>query len=172
MSPVSCKLSTLFSKLTSAGKKKQTTISQDDELLLSTLFSRRVLTIFSHQHLLTFIPKVTSASSLPVIECQSNQSTGNGERDFGENDEKVIAHARKMGKDYERMNGRVYDAGKLERCLAEVVGVKKEFVGAYVRWKRDGALGGTGFDGAQWNEEWVGEVGGVEGALADILVNF
>ncbi|KAF3152233.1 hypothetical protein TWF569_003267 [Orbilia oligospora] len=167
MSPVTTKLSTLFSKLTSHSKKlqsKASLLSQEDELLLSTLFSSRILKIFSHTHLLTFTQRVSSSSSLPLTE--------SGEKDFGENDDKVIVQARKVGKEYEKMNGRVYDAGKLERCLVEVVGVRKGLACGYVKWKRDGALGGMGFDGAEWNEEWVGEVGGVEGALGDILVNF
>ncbi|KAK6500944.1 hypothetical protein TWF506_003702 [Arthrobotrys conoides] len=162
MSPVTSKLSILFSKLTSQSKKQKSILSQEDELLLSTLFSPKLLKIFSHHHLLSFIPRVSS--SLPLTE--------SGDQDFGENDDKVIIQARRMGKEYEKMNGRVYDAGKLERCLVDVVGLRKEFVLGYVRWKRDGALGGMGFDGAEWNEEWVGEVGGVEGALGDILVNF
>ncbi|KAK6528499.1 hypothetical protein TWF281_009740 [Arthrobotrys megalospora] len=164
MSPITQKLTLLFSKLTSKGSK-QTILTEEQEFLLSTIFSKRVLKIFSHSHLLTFLPRVSSSSS------SMGQTLEPGEMDYSGNDDKVISSARKNSKVYEKLNGRVYDAGKLGRCLVEL-GLSEEFVRGYVKWKRDGALGGMGFDGAEWNEEWVGEVGGVEGAFADILINF
>ncbi|KAK6360151.1 hypothetical protein TWF730_006304 [Orbilia blumenaviensis] len=170
MSPVICRLTTLFSKLTSNGKSKHTILSQEDEDLLSTLFSQRVLKMFEHSHLfLTF----ASVLSPPPSTSTTTTTTGSGPEghEFLKNDDKVIELARKNVKEYEKMNGRVHDAGKLERCLTVEVGLKGVVVSGYIKWKRDSALGGMGFDGAEWNEEWVGEVGGVEGALAEILEN-
>ncbi|KAK6504630.1 hypothetical protein TWF481_006569 [Arthrobotrys musiformis] len=157
MSPITSQLSALFSKLT-AGNTKQTAITQEDEDILSTLFSKRILTMFSHRYLLTF----KQISSNPPV----NES---GEKDFTENDDKVIFASRKKAKEYEKMNGRIFDAGKLERCLVEVAGFEKKFIKGYVQWKR--ASCDMEFDGAHWSEEWIGEVGGVDGAFGEILAN-
>ncbi|KAF3932573.1 hypothetical protein ABW20_dc0105677 [Dactylellina cionopaga] len=144
---ISSRLRTLISKLTSS-KSQSTQLTPEQEALVTTHFSPRICSIFSSSHLLHFLPLGTQE---------------------GIHDDLVIRHLNKKSV-YEQF-GRIYDSGKLRRCLVDQIGMKKYFVDGYIKWKSEAESGVSGFDGCGWNDEWVMELGGVRGAVCDILNN-
>ncbi|KAF3942513.1 hypothetical protein ABW19_dt0208127 [Dactylella cylindrospora] len=150
---IASRLEYLFSKLKTS---KVTKLSPEQEKVLTMHFSPRILSIFSHTHLINFIPSSSSASSIVTSPEQETNM-----------DEAIVHHIMKPSH-YEDF-GRIYDSGKLGRGLV-ALGMDEEFVQGYLKWKRE--LLGVTFDGCGWNEEWVYEIGGVRGAVVDILRNF
>ncbi|EWC47651.1 hypothetical protein DRE_03271 [Drechslerella stenobrocha 248] len=137
-------------KLSTGGEVKPSKLAPEQQALLEVRFSPRIRSIFSEPHLAEFLPTETQEKSVTCL------------------DDLVICRAMKPSS-HERF-GKIYDSGKLGRCLKEL-GMTVQFVAGYLRWKRESQFGTT-FDGCGWNEEWVYDIGGTRGAVQDVFENF
>ncbi|KAJ6260126.1 hypothetical protein Dda_4347 [Drechslerella dactyloides] len=135
------------------GKNKFTGLTAEEETFLVLHFTPRIRHIFSARHLLR---------SSPIVETEPGEKPVNF-------DNLIIQKAMKPSAYESFIN--VYDSGKIGRCLIDGVGMEPRFVARYLEWKRE-MEDTIVFDGSSWNEQWVYEIGGVRGAVREILQNF